>query len=249
MRFALSAFGVASAVLAATSAANAAVLSPTADTFVTRGSTTNNSANTSLAIVNRSVPATGVTDSNTTDRVSFLTFNLSAQTRPLDSAALQISVDTASGVPANFVIQVYGIPDNGANENFDPTTLTFANNGYTNGLNTSVANDGTDNNVNDSALTLLATFTGPATAGNGGTTFTISSPDLLNFLNADTNGIASLILTTPTQTSGTYSTPTFASSESASTALRPALVVTPEPTALAVLGAGACSLVARRRRA
>lgn len=214
-----------------------------ADTFVQRNNAASLATDPSLAVVNRAA------SDNNSDRVSFVRFDTSGLTpADLTAASLRLTLG-ANAVPTNFVVQVFGIPDLATNENFDPTTLTFANSGYTTGSSTSIANDSTDNSVLDSSLTLLGSFAAPTI----NTTYTFTSDDLLAFLQADTNGTAAFVLTTLTITAGGTSTPVFLSSDnpSATADTVPALITTsvPEPKS-AVTGAFGVtsSLLSRRRR-
>ncbi|MDB5325672.1 MAG: hypothetical protein JWM57_1241 [Phycisphaerales bacterium] len=252
MRFAFPLFTLTTALLA-TSIGHAATITIAtdgtdadalggADTFVTRNSVASAATDGNLAVVNRAA-----TDNNA-DRVPFLRFDTSGALSggPLTVASLRLTLG-ANASPAGLVVQIYGIPDAALNENFDATTITFANSGYTTGSGSVIANDATDNSVLDSSLTLLGTLAAPTI----NTTYTFSSADLLTFLNADTNGIASFVLATTVITAGGTSTPVFASSDSvAFTADQlPALIVdVPEPTAVAALGAIACGLTSRRKR-
>lgn len=211
-----------------------------ADTFVTRNSVANASADSNLAVVNRAAA------DNNADRVSFVRFDSTGLTPAnVTAATLRLTLG-ANASPAGLVLQIFGIPDAATNENFDASTVTFANSGYTTGTGSPIANDATDNTVLDSVLTLLGTIATPTIS----TTYTFSSPELLSFLQADTNGIASFVLTTTTITSGGTSTPVFVSTEGGTADTAPALLVQsiPEPTALAIFGLGGCAAVARRRR-
>jgi hypothetical protein len=180
--------------LLTSSSAYAATLGVAADTYVMRNSTTDNSSAAPLIVKNANNPP----DSNN-DRVTFLRFDTTGLA-PVTAASLSLAIHN-NAVPAGFQVQLYGIPDGASNENFDASTLTFANNGYT---ATSTA-DSTDNNVLDASLTLLGTYTfdqaiaqGTAGTSPGNMTFSDAGGALTSFLNANTNNVATFLLTTPT---------------------------------------------------
>jgi hypothetical protein len=232
------------------SAASAATLGVAADTYVMRNSTTDNSAAAPLIVKNGNNPP-----DNSTDRVTFLRFDTTGLT-PVTAASLTLAIHN-NAVPAGFQVQLYGIPDGAANENFDASTLTFANSGYT---TTSTA-DLTDNNVLDASLTLLGTYTfdqaiaqGTAGTSPGAMTFYDAGGALTSFLNADTNHVAAFLLATPTHNDS--NTVAFWSRDNTTSQPIPTLatnadaVVVPEPAAAALLlvPLAAASALSRRRR-
>ena len=172
--------------LVISSVASAATVGVAADTYVMRNSTTNNSTAAPLIVKNGNNPP-----DNSTDRVTFLRFDTTGLA-PVTAASLSLAIHN-NAVPAGFQVQLYGIPDGAANENFDASTLTFANSTYTSASDA----DATDNNVLDASLTLLGTYVfdqaiAQDTAGTspGNMTFYDAGGALTSFLNADTNNVA-----------------------------------------------------------
>jgi hypothetical protein len=177
------------------------------------------------------------------DRVTFIRFDGAAITGPVSSASLSVVVSAFSS-PTNMTLQLFGIPDGAANENFNATTLTFANSGYT--------DQSADNNVNDALFqggTPLATAALLATDPVG-TVLTFSSPDLVNFLNANTvaNLPVAFALTTSTIADSVFLS--VASVDNATAASRPALnfELVPEPASWALAGLASLAALVRRRR-
>ena len=238
-------------------AAYGAVITVVADTTLQRGAAANASnVGTNQALIVKNGDAT---DSATTDRVTALRFDTSALAGTATAAASLSLTVFPNAVPAGFTVQLYGIPDASASENFGETTLTFANSGFVTNPGTTAAataSDGTDNNVLDSALVSLGTFTFPAalgaaaTGGNNGV-ITFNTPALASFIAADTNGVASFVLTTPTV--NTAQTVAFYSKDNAVGQAFPTLatnadaVAVPEPATAAVVAAAAAATGRRRR--
>jgi hypothetical protein len=238
--------------LAISSAANAATFGVSADTFVQRNSTANNSTSAALIAKNANNPA-----DNNNDRVTFLRFDTTGLTTPATAASLTLAIHN-NAVPAGFQVQLYGIPDGATSETFDQSTLTFANSGYT---TTSTA-DSTDNNVLDASLTLLGTYTfdqaiaqGTTGTSPGNMTFYDAGGALTAFLNADTNHVATFLLTTPTHNDS--NTVAFWSLDNTTSQAIPtlatdadAVAAVPEPAAAALLAFPflAATGLGRRRR-
>jgi hypothetical protein len=230
----------------------AAVIPVAADTYLQRSPDTAGANINNVALITKNVDAATAGSAN--DRISFLRFNTTG-VPPVTAASLTLAVHN-NAVPAGFQVQLYGIPDGGNNENFNESTVTFANNGYT---TNSANNDATDNNVVDAALTLLGTYTFPTaiTQGAAGTspgtiTFSDAGGALTSFLNADTNGLATFILTTPTingtNTVAFYSRDNTTSQAVPTLATNADAIAVPEPTAAAIVTLLAATGLGRRRR-
>ena len=231
------------------SATFAATFGVTADTFVQRGSTTNNSTGAALIAKNANNPA-----DSSNDRVTFLRFDTTGLTTPVTAASLSLAIHN-NAIPAGFQVQLFGIPDAAANETFDASTLTFANSGYT----TTSTGDSTDNNVLDASLTLLGTYTfdqaiaqGTAGTSPGTMTFYDAGGALTSFLNADTNHVATFLLTTPTHndsnTVAFWSRDNTTSQDIPTLATNADAVPVPEPAAAALLAFPFLAATALRRR-
>jgi hypothetical protein len=147
----------------------------------------------------------GLTEDSGNDRIGLLKFDLSGLTEPITVGALQLQLPrgASNGFPNNTfnageTLSLYGIPNLATDENFDEAAVTFANSPYTTGggsvFGPRPAEDTTGNGVNDTLLTLLATYTF-ATTSNAGQLVNFQSPQLSSFLQADTNDIASFFLT------------------------------------------------------
>jgi hypothetical protein len=135
------------------SAASAAIVTPSsgvgADTFVQNGSTTNNSTGGDLTI-----KFTG-TDTETTNRKAYVRFDTSTLPAPgtIGSATLALTVSINNGggtgptaiTPQNFTFNVYGPAAGGGKlgEDWDPTTITYANAPANNTASGSTATTGT----------------------------------------------------------------------------------------------------------
>lgn len=130
-------------------------------------------------------------------RKVYLRFDLSALgTEEVDTAVLRL---TPEGYSTGVKFNLYGLNDGHAGENWLEGTatgvnvLTDGNPGNDNWLRWSnaPANTASDNSLDLGSATLLGQFDG----GPVGTTLEILDSDLRNFINADTNGLITLIIT------------------------------------------------------
>lgn len=212
----------------------------------------------------------GDAENNNNDRLGLLKFDLTQlPAESIATASIRISLPrgAATAQPNNAFavgdsLYLYGVPNGSAGENFTlDTSTTFANFPYFTGPG-SVANprpvtDLTANGVNDSLVPLLATHTFTS-ASDAGQFVDFHSSALTSFLQADSNGIATFILTTGGQTlNPATKTPTITSGQgdlaTNNPTWRPALLtnadaVVPEPTSIALLLLGATGASVSRRR-
>lgn len=187
-----------------------------------------------------------------TSRKSYVQFDIAGLAGRIQDAAIDLQVNINNGNPsgstgpAQFTLEVFGLND-GAGEGWNESTLTFNN----------APGNAAGNGVNAGLTTFLGSINIPA-INPALTTDPIlisfadimaSSPDaLVNFLNADTDGLVTFILRR-TSDSGSFNLGFFSSEATggAGPVLRVNIAV-PEP-ATALLGVIGLVVLARRRRA
>lgn len=169
------------------------------------------------------------------DRIAVIRFNLSSVTGPFGGATITLTGTRDAG----FAYSIYGINDGGTDENFDESTLTFNDFAYT----AEGADGGGDGSLITTGLTLLATGVTDDADGITDEVFHINTPDLLSFINADTNNTVTFVVFATTQ-SGNFEA--FNSKEAASGG--PTLTLVPEPATLSLLAFGGVALLAGRKR-
>ncbi len=187
----------------------------------------------------------GDTETHGNDRIGLLKFDLSGLSEPVTNAAVRLELPRgqSSGHSGNTydagdTLYLYGIPDAAADEDFDEATITFASSPYLTGSGSVTdprpLTDTTPNGVNDDVAVLLDTYTFAATS-DAGDLVDFQSSALTAFLQADTNNIATFILSV-SQTDP-FKTAVFVSDTGAEgTPLPPTLLTNanapvPEPTA------------------
>lgn len=144
-------------------------------------------------------------ENSSNDRTGLLKFDLTGLTESVTAAAVRLEMPrgASTGHPNNTydagdTVYLYGVPDNGADEDFDEATITFASSPYMTGTGGATdprpVSDLTGNGVNDDLAILLDTYTFP-TVSDAGDLIDFQSPALTSFLQADTNDLASFIVT------------------------------------------------------
>ena len=211
-----------------------------ADAFIQNGSIAGDTSNDNFGAssqlnVKNSVSATAL------DRKSYMRFDLSSLAAPIDTASLELT--TAAVLEQStfpWTIRVWGLDDGHTGETWSESGITW---------NNAPANTASGADLSSDAQ-LLGTFTvvGEGTAGQ---LHEFSSPNLTSFLNADTNDLATLILTrveNENQGDG-GAVQRFASKENSSFA-PPTLNVTlvPEPASIGLLAIASLTLLRRRQR-
>lgn len=148
-----------------------------------------------------------VTDGAFFHRKDYLRFNLTPATGGILSSSLALTVSDASiGTVGNatqvYTFHVYGLTD-GAGDNWAEGTGTTAA-PTTTGItwNNAPANDTASGNLLTGLATSLGIFTLTG-RGTQGQTINFSNPALTTFLNADTNNLATFIITRDTQAQDT----------------------------------------------
>lgn len=204
-----------------------------ADSYVRFGTPTQNYGNTADLVVKDAPP--GQVPNSTTRKI-YKRFDLSRVGQAtIYSATLELQVRTNNGggsdpAPKDFVVRVFGLDDgdageawvegNGGTDNNPPGEITW---------NNAPANDTSSATGTLSNATLLGAFE-VTTSDTPGTLVTFSNPALANFLNTDTDGLVTLILTRVT-VSGSYNL-VFESAESG--VHTPTLTLNADGTYLAV---------------
>ncbi len=150
-----------------------------ADTFVQLGSATNFGNSADLTIKD--------SGAGTTTRKAYIRFDLSGGSAAYINSQIDLTVSVnnegGSGVtPQVHTVNVWGLRDGNAGENWDELTTVNSN---------APANVPTNNFLTTGAV-FLGQYTVPNTPTNGVNTF--SSPNLDAFLSQDTNGSATIIL-------------------------------------------------------
>ncbi len=235
-----------------------------ADSYVQFGAATSNFG-TQTSVVTKY----GGNDTGTTNRKIYLRFDVSSLGSAVTSAQLDLTVALNNGgstntTPQNFTLALYGLNDGSTagggflGEDWDETAINW-NNGPANIVSGAGAGNAVrtgTGTANGGEAALLAVFNVTATDTAGSVVLASSGSSLVDFLNLDTDGQVTFIITrtgwtsgggTPTPTQGN-SNLAFSSREAASGAPSLTLELVPEPGSTLLLAAGASLLAFRRRR-
>ncbi len=173
---------------------------------------------------------------------SYVRFDLSRLSFGSNMSAVQdatLSLDFISVTTGTWQINIFGLKDSSSGQNWSETATTW---------NNAPANDKTSQGGVAAGATSDAVFLGTMTV-SAKTVFTFTSPELINFLKADTDGLATFIFTPVSYAANIQ----FYAKEAitvGSTHIAPTLEVTiPEPATLTLLAAGVILGVNRRRKA
>lgn len=248
---------VAAATLCFSSMAQAAIiLNPEADTEIRYNNTADRSSSGFINIKNSG-------DASAVTRKGYFSFDLSSFTSGTATAAseFKIVLQSLTGVDfdsGNNFLNVYGLNDatgvgTGFGEDWGVNQTTMTYNTSTGGFWVAPANDiASGNSVIEGTNAFEATLLGTIAIPDSpilGQEYTFTGSSLADFLNADTNNLATLILT---RGGGGNSGSNFSpgSVENTNAARRPTLTITavPEPSSLAMLGLAGVTMIVRRRR-
>ncbi len=142
-----------------------ASLSAVADTYLQRGNGTSFGNQTEIFVKGNA----GV---DSFERFGLVRFNLTNVALPISSVALEMD---ATDVGGNFTFRLFGVKEAVSDENFNEANLTWLNSALT---------DGSDDGFFNTKVEVLGDFT----LSSSDTAVSITSAAMQNFINADTNG-------------------------------------------------------------
>ncbi len=174
-------------------------------------------------------------NANEEDMQGYMAFDVSAITQAVQSATLEYHESWRATAQS---VSIYGLND-GPGDLWGEQTITW---------NNAPGNDPVNNAgvlAADTTPILLSTLQ----AGVRGTAHQVSNQALVDFLNADTNGIVTFIFVRSDTSGSTHQIGGRTDNPTASGDWRPTLTVTPipEPASLLLAGIGGLALLTRRR--
>ena len=179
-----------------------------ADAFIRGGSSANSNAGSSGSITLKNAGNLSF------NRKGYARFDISGADRPFVDANLDVVVSTnnsggGSATPQNFVVNVYGLHNADAGENWIETGAG--------GITWNNAPGNVNSNRMDSNVSFLGTFN-VASSDTSGSTVNFNNQSLTTFLNQDTEGNATVILQRESNTGGGGANLVFASNNHGSLA-------------------------------
>ena len=178
-------------------------------------------------------------------RHTYLRWDLSTLSGTATDASMKVMVAFAQSIPVDMA--VYGLNDGNAGESWTESTITW---------NNAPGNDTAVHDLLAGEVTLLGTLSAPV-GTVAGDILTFSTPDLVNFINADTDDQVTIILVNDSFTGGSadYSAQLMRKEStdtlpSTGLSYAPTLEITtvPEPATLALLGLSLAGVVVIGRR-
>ena len=171
-------------------------------------------------------------------RKGYFRFDISAFAGPIESVSFELAYSSMTSDygadPSTYY--VYGLSDGHAGEDWGELDITW---------NNAPGNDkSSKSGVLSSQAMLLGTYDVQFSTISAGDKVTFSSDALLDFVNADTDSLVTLIVGRQQQNTRIE---LFASKENASFEA-PALSIVPEPATMSVLALGGLAMLRRRRR-
>lgn len=225
---------------------SATTLTAQADAFVIASSPNSTNGTGSTFLVKNAASSDGSTNVNlSASRKAYIQFDLSSQSGPATNTSLSLVYAGGAGGIAVSGLQtfnIFGLNDGVSGENWSESTLTW---------NNAPANNTTSRSGVTSSATLLGQFTIDGT-GTSGEIIQLSGTSLNDFLNQDTNGLATFIISRETFDSNNGGfIHSFASRENSSLAA-PTLnfdeVVVPESSTVLFLSIALSTLFVRQKR-
>lgn len=218
-----------SSLVLAGSVAQGAILTTTGNTATDSSATTADLSTGDLGIKTNSNGAN--------NRVAWFNFNRAAAEPTITSASVGLTV-AGQGSASTYTFSLYGIPNLDAKDGFVPSTTNFSNSSpdYVIGTGTKVG----------TVPTLLAqtTVTGP---GVGGTILFSPTTALTDFLNADTNGTVSFLVSVASGGTGSWGVVGLGTNPANAAKLQTNADAVPEPASLGLIGLAAATLLRRKR--
>lgn len=228
---------VLSSALCWTTQSDGATIIAAGDSYIQGGANAGNNYGTSTSITVK-YTGTGVTD---TSRIGYLYFEVGSLLDPIGSASLNLTPTTNNTDVGStpWTVQIYAL----ANESLDNWIESGAGSIT---WNNSPGHDAGSTSFNSDAI-YLGDLSVPA--GITGTSYSFSNQALVDFLNTDTDGRVTFMLTRTSTPSSGFNLG-FASKEHANLAYRPSLTyeAVPEPGRMVLAALSGIAFLMTRRR-
>lgn len=229
MRSVLSWIGLTSLMWAG-STAHGAILTTVGNTATDSSATTADGSTGDLGIKTNSNGAN--------NRVTWINFNRSAAEASITSASVGLTVAVQGGAGA-YTFSLYGIPNLDAKDGFVPSATNFANStpDYVVGSGTRVG-----------TIPVLLTQTTVTAPGTGGAITFSPNSALTSFLNADTNGTVSFLVSVASGGTGSWAIYGLGTGATNAAKLQTNADAVPEPVSLGFVGLCSVAMLRRVRR-